>query len=220
MDGYIGGDTDLTERGLKYSKMLGKYIESMEHPKLKIWTSWMRRAIQTTKYVGGAQERWKALNEIDAGMCDGMKVAEIKERYPDDFVARDVNKFSYRYPRGESYEDLVARLEPVIIELERQDSVVVVSHQAVIRYLQLVLPYLCRYIVANTGFFVFLCRCLLGYYLETPEEDLPWLEVPLHTVIKLEPIAYGCKVQFIKFPVDCASTHRKKPNRPGYLHPR
>lgn len=42
-------------------------------------------------------------------------------------------RYSYRYPRGESYEDLVSRLEPLIMELERQDSVVVVAHQAVIR---------------------------------------------------------------------------------------
>lgn len=61
---------------------------------------------------------------------------------------------------------------------------------------------------------------MLGYYLETSEEELPWLEVPLHTVIKLEPIAYGCKVQYIKFPVDCVSTHRKKPRRAGYLDER
>lgn len=45
-----------------------------------------------------------------------------------------MDKFTFRYPRGESYEDLVARLEPVIMELERQDTVLVVAHQAVIRY--------------------------------------------------------------------------------------
>lgn len=64
-----------------------------------------------------------------------MTYEEIKENFPDDFAARDVNKFAYRYPRGESYEDLVARLEPVIMELERQANVLVVSHQAVLRCL-------------------------------------------------------------------------------------
>lgn len=34
-----------------------------------------------------------------------------------------------------SYEDLVARLEPVIMELERQENVLVVAHQAVLRCL-------------------------------------------------------------------------------------
>lgn len=64
-----------------------------------------------------------------------MTYEEIAEKYPEDFRARDENKFTYRYPRGESYEDLVARLEPVIMELERQGNVLVVSHQAVIRCL-------------------------------------------------------------------------------------
>ena len=63
-------------------------------------------------------------------------------------------------------------------------------------------------------------RCLLAYYLEASEESLPWLEVPLHTVIKLEPIAYGCKVSYIKFPADCVVTHREKPVVSGYLEER
>lgn len=37
----------------------------------------------------------------------------------------------YRYPRGESYEDVVIRLEPVIIELERRNekALLIVAHQ-------------------------------------------------------------------------------------------
>ena len=77
--------------------------------------------------------RWKTLNEIDSGVCDDRTYEEVKNQWPQDFRARDIDKFRYRYPRGESYEDLVARLEPVIMELERQDTVVLVAHQAVNR---------------------------------------------------------------------------------------
>ena len=77
--------------------------------------------------------RWKTLNELDVGICDGLTYAQVQERYPTDFKSRDAFKYTYRYPRGESYEDLVARLEPVIMELERQESVLVIGHQAVIR---------------------------------------------------------------------------------------
>lgn len=35
----------------------------------------------------------------------------------------------------QSYEDLVQRLEPVIMELERQENVLVIGHQAVMRCL-------------------------------------------------------------------------------------
>ena len=97
--------------------------------------------------------RWKSLNEIDSGICDDLTYEEIIKQMPDEYARRDADKFRYRYPRGESYEDLVARLEPVIMEMERQDSLLIIAHQAV-------------------------NRCLLAYYMETPEEDLPWLEVP------------------------------------------
>lgn len=42
-------------------------------------------------------------------------------------------------------------------------------------------------------------------------DELPYLEVPLHTVIKLTPVAYGCKCEFIKLPIDAVCTHRPKP---------
>ena len=111
------------------------------------------------------------MNEINAGDYDGLTYEEIKEKYPEDYSGRHgAGKFLYRYPNGESYEDLVARMEPVIMELERKENVVVVGHQAVL-------------------------RCLLGYFLEIEEERMPYIEIPLHTVIKLTPVAYGCKVE-------------------------
>jgi 6-phosphofructo-2-kinase/fructose-2,6-biphosphatase 2 len=64
-----------------------------------------------------------------------MTYEEIESKHPDEFRNRDLDKFHYRYPRGESYEDLVARLEPVIMELERQKNVLVIGHQAVLRCL-------------------------------------------------------------------------------------
>ena len=41
-----------------------------------------------------------------------------------------------RYPSGESYLDVIQRLEPVIIEIERErECVCIVAHQAVLRAL-------------------------------------------------------------------------------------
>ena len=68
--------------------------------------------------------------------------------------------------------------------------------------------------------FFFAFRCLLGYFLEVSEEDLPWQEVPLHSVIKLSPKAYGCQSEVIRFDVASVSTHRPKPDVPGQLEKR
>ncbi|XP_030569694.1 6-phosphofructo-2-kinase/fructose-2,6-bisphosphatase 1 [Drosophila novamexicana] len=190
LSGLIGGDSNLSARGHQYARALSSFIDQQQIDGLRVWTSWMKRAIQTVADVKAPQERWKALNEIDAGHCEEMTYEQIKERFPEEFKARDVNKFAYRYPRGESYEDLVARLEPVIMELERQGNVLVVSHQAVL-------------------------RCLFAYFLDKSADELPYLYVPLHTVIKLTPVAYGCKVEHIKLPIDAVDTHRPKPKIPG-----
>jgi 6-phosphofructo-2-kinase/fructose-2,6-biphosphatase 2 len=109
---------------------------------------------------------WKSLDELDAGVCDGMTYEEIEvrrsmhifsnathrlafqqEAYPEDFANRDDDKFNYRYRGklfslaiinwdcssirigGESYRDVVIRLEPVIMELERQENILIIGHQ-------------------------------------------------------------------------------------------
>ncbi|TNN65238.1 6-phosphofructo-2-kinase/fructose-2,6-bisphosphatase [Liparis tanakae] len=110
---------------------------------LKVWTSHMKRTIQTAEALGVQYEQWKALNEIDAGVCEELTYEEIQKNFPEEFALRDQDKYRYRYPKGESYEDLVHRLEPVIMELERQENVLVVCHQAVF-------------------------RCLLAYFLDKP----------------------------------------------------
>ncbi|XP_058837688.1 6-phosphofructo-2-kinase/fructose-2,6-bisphosphatase isoform X2 [Topomyia yanbarensis] len=192
LKGLIGGDSNLSERGRKYAQSLAKYISEQHIEGLRVWTSWLKRTIQTVTDVNAPQERWKALNEIDAGICEEMTYEDIHEKFPEEFKARDQNKFAYRYPRGESYEDLVVRLEPVMMELERQGNVLVVSHQAVL-------------------------RCVLAYFLDKTADELPYLKVPLHTIIKLTPVAYGCKVEHIKLPIDAVDTHRAKPEVAGSL---
>jgi 6-phosphofructo-2-kinase/fructose-2,6-biphosphatase len=74
------------------------------------------------------------LDEINAGICDGMTYEQIKLEMPGEYEARSYDKFRYRYPRGESYEDVIARLDTVVIELERtRKPVLVIAHQAVLR---------------------------------------------------------------------------------------
>nr|XP_051188203.1 6-phosphofructo-2-kinase/fructose-2,6-bisphosphatase-like isoform X5 [Lolium perenne] len=104
---------------------------------IQIWTSTLQRTILTaTPIFGFPKIQWRALDEINSGVCDGMTYEEIKKIMPEEYESRKKDKLRYRYPRGESYLDVIQRLEPVIIELERQRApVVVISHQAVLRAL-------------------------------------------------------------------------------------
>ena len=42
-------------------------------------------------------------------------------------------------------------------------------------------------------------------------EELPYIQVPLHAVIKLTPVAYGCTMETIPIGIDAVDTHRPKP---------
>ncbi|CAM0872720.1 unnamed protein product [Alopecurus aequalis] len=163
--GRIGGDSSLSEAGEVYSRKLASFVEKRlkSERTASIWTSTLQRTILTAHpIIGFPKIQWRALDEINAGVCDGMTYDEVKKNKPEDYESRRKDKLRYRYPRGESYLDVIQRLEPVIIELERQRSpVVVIAHQAVL-------------------------RSLYAYFADKPLEEVPKIEIPLHTIIEIK----------------------------------
>ena len=182
--GLIGGDSSLSGRGVKFSRALADYIaagglETLNLEDVCVWTSTMRRARETAAELKSCkrQVEWRALREIEVGVCDGLSYEQIKSRFPEEYRSRNHDKLRYRYPRGESYLDVITRLEPVIYELERQEKpLLIVAHQAVL-------------------------RCLYAYFLDLPADEIPFLSIPLHTVIRLEAKAYGCKEKRVRIVV-------------------
>lgn len=194
LTGQLGGDANLSERGKLYANKLPELVRQAlgeNGEGLTIWTSTLRRTHQTAEYLPYQKMQWKALDELDAGVCDGLTYGEIQEKYPRDFEARDENKFEYRYRGGESYRDVVTRLDPIIMELERQENIMIVTHQAVL-------------------------RCIYAYFMNVPQEKSPWMEVPLHTLICLEPRAYGTKETRISAHIPAVSTFRAKGELPKH----
>lgn len=178
--GKIGGDSVLSERGRMYAQNLNEFIHDQPEidAGLKLWSSTLKRTIETASYIKGFKPlHWRALSEIEVGVCDGMTYLEVEQEYPDEFRARKKDKLRYRYPRGESYLDLIQRLEPVIFALEKATSpILVIGHRAVI-------------------------RCLYAYFVDLTAEDVPHISVPLHTVIKMIPRAYGTDVETFELEV-------------------
>jgi broad specificity phosphatase PhoE len=61
----------------------------------------LQRSIQTASHFSQLPiTQWSILNEINAGICEGMTYKEIEEKYPEEFRARSKDKFNYRYPKG------------------------------------------------------------------------------------------------------------------------
>ena len=83
-----------------------------------------------------------------AGICDGYTYEGIKQKWPETYAARKADKVNFRYPAGESYMDVIKRLESLIIEMEREsESVCVVGHQAIL-------------------------RCVYAYFMQTPRDTV------------------------------------------------
>jgi broad specificity phosphatase PhoE len=196
VDERIGGDAALSERGERFAAALRVFVARLPPEviaSLEVWTSTLGRTLQTAAPLRSAApadgdeppissitvgasaaplalsvRSWRALDEIDAGVCEGMTYSEIARKMPEEFDARASDKLHYRYPRGESYEDVVLRLEPLIAELERTTGpLLIISHQAVL-------------------------RVLYAYLIGQSLEHSTRVPIPLHTVIELAPNAYGC----------------------------
>ncbi|GAB0091336.1 6-phosphofructo-2-kinase [Sergentomyia squamirostris] len=182
MMGRIGGDSGLSERGSKYAERL---MIACPTPKL-IWTSELERTIATARAIAGPRTALKELNEINAGICEGLTYEEIQERFPQEFAWRDQDKLKYRYPHGESYLDLLQRVDNVVQGLMTTSEVLVVSHQAVL-------------------------RCIMAYFMGTTPEQVPYINVPLHTLLVVRSSGYDFQVETMPLKIECVDTYRLQP---------
>lgn len=164
----IGGNSVLSHMGKQYSLKLFNHIHNDDHNDINtIYTSTLKRTIETAKPFSKKYNiiNKKLLDEINAGICDGMTYAQIKSIYPDIYKNRKKDKLNYRYPYGESYTDIIERLKYFILDIERtEECTMIITHTAVM-------------------------RCLLGYFLDIPLKDIAYIDVPLHRIIKLESVA-------------------------------
>ncbi|KAJ1654922.1 Fructose-2,6-bisphosphatase [Dispira simplex] len=157
-------------------------------PKFIVWTSMLKRTIETVEGFDPVLydiKHIRALNEIYAGSCEGMTYQEIQKQFPQEFAARQINKLYYRYPGmgGESYADVIQRLHPLIVELERTThSALIVTHNA-------------------------MSRTLLAYMLDIPTTEMTRMEVPLHTVYCLEPKPFGNECRKYQFSFETGQFH-------------
>lgn len=193
-EGRIGRRSDLSEDGTRYAIALARLIRKERNAweqkrrngkhkpttvknskssslakKFYIWTSMMPQTTQTAAAFPNeqyAKTEVKLLDDLNAGDMAGLTFEEIAEQYPDVYAARKQHKMRYRWPGlgGESYADLIHRLKPVIVEVERmREHLLIISHRAVV-------------------------RVLLAYYLDLRKSDLPDMVVPKTRAFLLQPV--------------------------------
>lgn len=157
----IGGDSDLSDNGKKYSENLSNYFNSKNN-KIIVWTSKLKRTIQTGKKLNFQKIEFDDLNEINAGIYEDLTFEEFKKNYPEEYNERMNNKLKYKYQDGESYIDLINRTKSIIKKINNtSETILIISHQAIL-------------------------RVLIGIILNKKFEDIPFISIPLHTLFKIE----------------------------------
>ncbi|EME85784.1 uncharacterized protein MYCFIDRAFT_41044 [Pseudocercospora fijiensis CIRAD86] len=145
-----------------------------------VWTSMLKRSIQTAQYFNEEDydtKQMRMLDELNAGVMEGLTYNCISTQFPDEYRSRRADKLHYRYPGpgGEGYLDIINRLRPVIVELERMtDHVLLVGHRSV-------------------------ARVLLAYFRGLKREEVADLDVPLGMLYCLEPKPYGVDFKAYKW---------------------
>ncbi|KAK0939891.1 6-phosphofructo-2-kinase [Friedmanniomyces endolithicus] len=137
-----------------------------------VWTSMLKRSVQTAQFFNDEEydtKQMRMLDELNAGTMEGLTYGCISTQHPAEYRRRKEDKLHYRYPGpgGEGYLDIINRLRPVIVELERMtDHVLLVGHRSV-------------------------ARVLLAYFRGLDREEVADLDVPLGMLYCLEPKPYG-----------------------------
>ncbi|THU84353.1 bifunctional 6-phosphofructo-2-kinase/fructose-2,6-bisphosphate 2-phosphatase [Dendrothele bispora CBS 962.96] len=115
------------------------------------------------------------MSEINPGIWDGLTPDSARKYYPQDWERFVKDPYSFRAPRAESYHDLSVRLEPVLIELEReQEDLLIIGHASVI-------------------------RCLLAYLIGLPASEIPAIEIARGDLLEVVPASYGVHSQAFHF---------------------
>ncbi|KAI0393307.1 bifunctional 6-phosphofructo-2-kinase/fructose-2,6-bisphosphate 2-phosphatase [Xylariaceae sp. FL0594] len=141
-----------------------------------VWTSTWPQAMQTGCFFPKDvfdMTHTKMLDDLNAGKMAGLTVEEITTQHPLEYAARKRDKLLYRWPGlgGEGYVDLIVRLRPLIVELERTtDHLVLITHRAVV-------------------------RVLITYFLGIQRDDLGEIQLPKDTVYCFDIEPYGISLR-------------------------
>ena len=161
LEDRIGGNSELSKNGIEYSNKIANYFNSKPN-KIIVWTSKLKRTIQTVKNLNFPKFEFNELNEINAGIFENITFQEFKKTYPDEYSKRINDKLNYRYKDGESYIDLINRTDSIIKKIyNTSETILIISHQAIL-------------------------RVLIGIILNKKLESIPLMPIPIHTLFKIE----------------------------------
>jgi len=132
-------DSPLTALGRRHASQLGSIVDG--EPLDLICSSPLRRALDTATPIAERHSMEVLvvddLAELDHGSFAGLTNEQIESQYPGSLAQRADEKYSWRFPGGESYEDLDIRSASALQAIEETCSktTLIVSHAMTTRML-------------------------------------------------------------------------------------
>ncbi|WP_106402734.1 histidine phosphatase family protein [Actinocorallia populi] len=127
-------DVPLSPHGREQAESLGRFLAGLEPPELVV-SSPYARALETVRLATGrADVRLdERLRDRDMGVFERLTPAGIRARFPEEWRRqRELGKFYFRPPGGESWADIALRLRSFLRDLPAGGRVLVSTHDAVI----------------------------------------------------------------------------------------
>ena len=129
-------DVPLSERGRAEVQAWRSRLQ-LAHvvPAVPWYSSPLRRAVETAEILSGAPPQCDAaLIEMDWGDWEGLRLAELRERYGADFARSEAAGLDFQPDRGESPRQVRERIMRWLAAAASvHDSIVVVTHKGVLR---------------------------------------------------------------------------------------
>eukprot|EP00300_Choanocystis_sp_HF-7_P006962 c15005_g1_i2.p1 GENE.c15005_g1_i2~~c15005_g1_i2.p1 ORF type:complete len:246 (+),score=51.35 c15005_g1_i2:1030-1767(+) len=182
----VDKNAPLSEEGVAFSMAVGSFIRKRcaqwsndddvrlsdgtlaSGSMCKVMTSTVPRAFNTAVHANvGQVEQFPHLNPLDRGVMHSLSPDEIGRVHPNWVLQWNKDPLHTRFPGGESYSDVVLRLEPCLVEMEQQVApVLVVSHVTVL-------------------------QILIAYFTRRPIRDVQTIEIPMNAIVEMLPKGDG-----------------------------
>ena len=132
-------DEPISEKGRRSAERLSAFFA--ERPIDAIFVSGYRRTGETiqpvARQLGLTPIVDERLNEIDNGLIEALSDTEIQEQYPDVWRAFMERSADFRFPEGETGEEVRSRIASFLDEKRNQypNGIIAVTHDGLIRTL-------------------------------------------------------------------------------------
>lgn len=102
LDERIGGNSELSTKGMTYSKVFGDWVKDYIKKNMRgntvLWTSTLKRTQMTASdlFKDFPTTHRACLDELNAGQRDGLTYKEIQKQFPEEYRDRSERKFVFR----------------------------------------------------------------------------------------------------------------------------